>query len=206
MLGLLRSPPVVDGWVVKPVLGSSTPNIGYFKSFVAWRAYTSPRQLHVELGLLAAELVLVLGVFGFLLPITGLTDSVLDPILRRRDTATVDRSFMLVDFLLYGGSIQDNDFSFTAASPLSVTLLHYLAVVSLVVNCAALGAVLLTWVGLVFRTYCWPGCSSRSPRNRVANFLYLWVANAAGVAELVLVNACLGPPTPDALDMSADLY
>ena len=88
-LGLLRSPPVVDGWVVEPVLGSA-PNIGYFKSCVSWRAHTSPRQLHVELGLLAAEQVLVLGVFGFLLPLTDLTDSVLEPIFRHSDYASVD--------------------------------------------------------------------------------------------------------------------
>ena len=90
-LGLLRSPPVVDGWVVEPVLGSA-PDIGYFKPFVAWEAHTSPRQLYVELGLLAAELVLVLGVFGFLLPLTGLTDSVLEPILCSSDSVTVDGS------------------------------------------------------------------------------------------------------------------
>lgn len=55
-IGLLYSPPVLNGWFVEPVVGSApVPDIGYFKSFVAWRAYTSPRQLHVELGLLAAE-------------------------------------------------------------------------------------------------------------------------------------------------------
>ena len=31
--------------------------------------------------------------------------------------------------------------------------------------------------------------------NRLANFLFLWAANAAGAAELVLVNPFLGLPT-----------
>ena len=89
-IGLLHSPPVVDGWVVEPVVGNApVPNIGYHKNFVAWRAYISPRQLHVELAILAAEQVLVLGVFGFLLPLTGLIDSVLEPVLRPLEPADV---------------------------------------------------------------------------------------------------------------------
>ena len=77
---------MVNGWVVEPVIGSApVPSIGYCKNFVAWRAYISPRQLQVELVLLAAEQVLVLGVFGFLLPLTGLTGSVLEPLLRLHD-------------------------------------------------------------------------------------------------------------------------
>ena len=82
--GLLNAPPVVDGRAVEPVVGDEpVPELRYFKSFVAWRAYTSPKQLHVQLVLLAAEMVLVLGVLGFLLPLTGLSDSVLDPIKAR---------------------------------------------------------------------------------------------------------------------------
>ena len=41
---LLHSPPVVDGWVVEPVVGNApVPDIGDVKNFVAWRAYISPR-------------------------------------------------------------------------------------------------------------------------------------------------------------------
>ena len=88
-IGLLHSPPVVDGWVVEPLVGSTPlPDLGYLKNFVAWRAYTSPRQLHVELGLLVAEQVLVLGVLGFLLPLTGLTDSIIEPVLQPRVDVT----------------------------------------------------------------------------------------------------------------------
>ena len=37
-------------------------------------------------------------------------------------------------------------------------------------------------------------------RRQVANFLYLWATNAAGAAELLLVNTFLGPPSSLALD------
>ena len=42
-------------------------------------------------------------------------------------------------------------------------------------------------------------------RRQLANFLFLWATNAAGAAELVLVNAFLGSPSSLAVDLD-DTY
>ena len=69
----------------------------------------------------------------------------------------------------------------------------------MIVNGAAVAAVLLygMWQALAIRG----GSLPETPfKRQLANFLYLWATNAAGAAELVLVNSFLGPPTTDERD------
>ena len=159
------------------------PDIGYWKNFLAWCTYTSPRQLHVGMVLLAAELLVVLGVFGFLLPLTGTTDNLLEPVMRPRQPSIVSG----IDYFLVDAEVN---------APLSARLLYILTIVSLAVNGAALGAMLLNWAWLAYRR-CNGGSSPGDGHgnSRVAILLFLWVANAAGAAEFVLVNSFLGAPT-----------
>ena len=79
-----------------------------------------------------------------------------------------------------------------------------LLAVSLAVNVSAVGLVLLYWAVLVGRrctgSRMWHGDATSATRRQVANFIYLWASNAAGAAELALVNSFLGAPTAGAVD------
>ena len=89
-----------------------------------------------------------------------------------------------------------------AKAPPSARLLYILTIVSLAVNGAALGGVLLNWAWLAYRRrYGGSSPGDGHGNSRVAIVLFLWVANAAGAAEFVLVNSFLGAPSAS---MAAD--
>ena len=67
-LGLLPSPPMQNGRAVEPVVvDEPVPSLQYFRSFTAWRVYTSPQQLNVEFAILVVEMAVVWGLLGLLL-------------------------------------------------------------------------------------------------------------------------------------------
>ena len=147
------------------------PKFAYWSNFVAWDAYTSPTQLNVELSIVVVELVVVWGIVGFLLARAGVADSPFAPLLPVSDVA-----------------------SYSLQHPPGARTLFYLAWVSLGINVIAVVLVLVYWFWLAVRR-----CRSRSDaaphRRPLANLLFLWVTNAAGAAELLLVNPYLGPPS-----------
>ena len=173
--GLLHSPPVVDGQPVEPVMDSvpNAPNFGYLRNFVPWRAYLSPMQLNVEVSLVAAELVVVWGVLAVLAATTGIGDNPLEPLLRAREMLDSD-IYYYYDYHLW-------------------IKLFTLTVVALSANAAAVLAAVLLYVIQALRSR--RPDSRTDPRRKLTNFLFLWLTNAAGAAEFVLIFTFVGPPT-----------
>ena len=103
----------------------------------------------------------------------------------------------IVGFLLARADVADSPFApllRVSDGTQGAQTLFYLAWVSLGINVIAVAVVLVYWFWLAVRR-----CRSRSDaaphRQRMANLQFLWVTNAAGAAELLLVNPYLGPPS-----------
>ena len=139
-LGLLPSPPMQDGRAVEPVVGGDpVPSLRYFGKFVAWRVYTSPRQINVELAILVLEMAVVWGVLGPLLAKMGVTNNALEPLLRSNNLTPIN-AFNPVR------TPGDYEYTLEAKPPPAVSIQRYLVLISLTVNGAAVASVLVYWV------------------------------------------------------------
>ena len=174
--GLLKRPPTVGGVEVEPIIfeGSKVPNIRYVNSFWVLRAHTTPRQVNVEFTILLVEMAALWGGIWLLSTWTGIASiNPLAPILTQSGLANP----------FNGGS--------RTLGQQSSLHLTYLA---LAANVAAVVSVLLFWVyGWMRKLLLHQSCPDSSLWLR--NFLYVWVTNVTGFAELVLVYPVLGYPS-----------
>ena len=119
-----------------------------------------------------AELLIVWGVLAVLATTVGIGDNPLEPLLLRASEQS------------YDPNETDSD---TEVKHFTVT------VVALSANVAAVAAAVLLYAILTLRRE--RPDSRTDARRKLTSFLFLWLTNAAGAAEFVLIFSFVGPPT-----------